>query len=105
MKITLELHKEGNSLLLNSQDIYEYVGETTDADFVLAYYIDKWCEYLNYPLIHNNEMKFGDPEKTRLEGWLSGFNFAKRVDVKMEGGVVILRYGKHKIILNKPFEI
>lgn len=105
MKIELELHKEGNVLLLDSQDIYNYVGENTKADLMLAYYIDKWCEYLNYPFLHNDEMKFGDPEKSRLEGWITGYNFAKNVGIKMEKGVVVLRHGKHTITLNKPFEI
>ena len=105
MKIELELHKDGDLLLLESQDVYKYIGEETEADIMLAQYIDKWCEYLNYPLLHNDDMKFGDTKLSRLEGWITGYNFARKIDVKTENGVVAFRHGKHKITLNKPFKI
>ena len=105
MKIELELHKDGNLLLLNSQDIYKYIGESSEADIMLAYYIDKWCEYLNYPLLHNDDMKFGDIDLERLESWITGYNYAKKIDVTRKDGVVSFRYGKHSIALSIPFKI
>lgn len=105
MKITLELHKEGDLLLLNSQDIYKYIGEETEAEIRLAYYIDKWCQSLNYPFINNDEMMFGDPFRTKIDGWIDGYNYAKGIIVEHKGGVVIIHYGKHTITLNKPFRI
>lgn len=105
MKIELELHKDGDLLLLNSQDMYEYIGESSESDVMFAYYIDKWCQYLNYPLLHNDEMMFGDADLARLEGWINGYNYAKKIDARWEKGVVVFRYGKHSITLNKPFRI
>lgn len=104
MKIELELHKDGKFLLLESQDIYNFVDEQTTADLQLACYVDKWCEYLNYPFLHNTDMKFGDTEYSRLEGWITGFGYAKGIDVDDRNGVVSFRYGKHTVTLNKPFK-
>lgn len=104
MKIELELHREGNLLLLDSNDIYSYIGETTNADLELAYYVDEWCKYLNYPLLHNDDMKFADATYAKMEGWITGYNFAKKIDAKDENGVVVFRHGKHTITLNKPFK-
>ena len=105
MKIELELHKHDDCLLLDSSDIYSYIGEETEADLMLAYYIDQWCQYLNHPLLTNRELLFGDTEAARLDGWIAGFNMAKKIDVERKNGVVVIHYKKHTIILNKPFQI
>ena len=107
MKIELELHKCGNALLLESQDVYEYIGESTESEIMLAYYIDKWCQYLNYHIsgLHNKEMAFGDTEYEGLCQWITGYNYAKKIDVSHENSAVHIKHGKYKITLNKPFEI
>lgn len=105
MKIELELHKEDDLLLLNSQDIYKYIDESTEEDIRLAYYIDKWCQCLNYPFINNDEMMFGDPFRSGIEGWIAGYNYAKKISVEHKNGVVIIHHKKHTITLNKPFRI
>lgn len=103
MIIEMGLHQDGNLLLLDSQDIYEYVGENTAKELEIAYYIDKWCAYLNYPLLHNDDMKFGDTELSRLEGWIDGYNYAKQIRVEREPGNVKLRYGRYHVVLPVPF--
>lgn len=105
MKIELELHKVDDALLLESTDIYKYIGEATKQEMMLAYYIDQWCKSLNYPLLHNQEMAFGDPEKAMLDGWIAGYNFAKNIDVSDDQGCVIIHHGKYEITLNKPFAL
>ena len=104
MNIVLELHREANMLLLDSSDIYNFVGESTNADLELALYVDKWCEYLNYPFLHNGDMKFPDADYAKLEGWLDGYSFAKKIDVDESKAFVKFKFGKHNITLHQPFE-
>lgn len=104
IKITLDLHKDGNALVLNPQDIYNYIGESTPKEIELAYYIDKYCEYLNYYIYNNKEMAFGDPFIARLEGWLAGYEYAKKIEVTKNKDVVEIKMRGYRIILNKPFE-
>lgn len=103
--IELDLHKEGNNLLLNSQDIYKYVGEITEDDIELAYYIDKYCQYLNYYVIHSREVMFGDTEYARLEGWLDGYNCAKKYLVQKRSGGFEIKTELYHIILPTPYKI
>ena len=106
-EIRLDLHKEENSLVLNSEDVYQYVGEIKKNDIELAYYIDKWCRYLNYYIggEHNREMLFGDTEHTRLGAWLDGYNFAKKYKVEGEKSKITIRTKEYLIILHRPFDI
>lgn len=104
-KIVLELHKDGDWLVLNSQDIYDYIGESTEQEIELAFYIDKWCEYLNYYAYSNRDMKFGDPFISRLEGWLSGYNQAKKIKTEETKEFVKIKMRGYNILLHKPFEI
>ena len=104
-KITLELHKDGNWLVLYSQDIYDYIGENTQQEIELAFYIDKWCEYLNYYAYSNREMAFGDPFISRLEGWLSGYNHAKKIEAEETKEFVKIKMRGYEILLWRPFEI
>lgn len=103
MEIILELHQSDNFFTLDFQDIYQYVKEYETADVELAYYIERWCEYLNYPIHHNNEMAFGDVELARLEGWITGYNHAKKINVSHFTDRVEIKMHKHFIILKKPY--
>ena len=105
MNIVLDLHREANILLLDSMDIYNFVGEEKNADLELALYVDKWCEYLNYPFLHNKDMKFPDADYSKLEGWIDGYSFAKKIDVDESRSFVKFRFGRHNITLSQPFEI
>ena len=107
-KIKLELHKvDEKYLMLESQDVYKFVGESTNADMDLALYVDKWCEYLNWFIggMHNNDMKFADGEYYTLKGWLNGYNFAKKYDVTHKKGIVEIKGRNLLIELAIPFEI
>ena len=103
MKIELELHRDGNLLVLDSKDIYKYIGEETKADLDFAYYIDQWCQYLNYSM-YNSETAFGSPQKSLLKGWIDGYNFAKKIEPKYEKGFIVFQHGKYSVTLNEPFE-
>ena len=105
MRIEMELHKEGNALVLNSQDIYNYISEETMAEVELALFVDKYCEYLNYYIDHNKEMAFGDTDFSRLEGWLDGYVFAKKYIISQKNGETHIKAGRYLIIFPKPFVI
>jgi hypothetical protein len=104
MNIVLELHREANMLLLDSADIYNFVGEESNAELELALYVAKWCEYLNYPFLHNRDMRFTDADCAKLEGWIDGYSFAKKIDVDERNDAVRFKFGKHNITLHQPFE-
>lgn len=107
-EIHLKLHNENNvSCMLESQDIYDYVGEEKAEDIELALYIDKWCEYLNWYVggMHNTEMKFSDSEYLILQGWIDGYNFAKKYDVSKKDNCIKIKTKKYLIILDIPFDI
>lgn len=63
-KILLDVHKENgtNNLLLDSQDVFNFIGETTNKEMQLFHYLDKWCEWLNYNCLlsrmHRNGFDF-----------------------------------------------
>lgn len=104
-EITLGLHhKEEYALTLESQDVFKYISEETKSEIELAFYIDKWCQYLNYYIFHNEEIMFGDAEYARLEGWIDGYNYAKSIDVNdCRDRVEIIMRG-YFITLMKPFK-
>lgn len=106
-QIRLDLHKKGNALLLDYNDVYNYVGEAKDEDVRLAIYIQKWCEYLNYYLNgeHNDEMPFGDIGYERLSNWIDGYNFSKNYRVDWDVGEVKITADDYIITLKIPFEI
>ena len=104
-KIILDLHKKKNACILNSQDIYKYVGELDEEDIELAYYINKYCEYLNYHIYNSREILFGDTYYARLEVWLDGYNLAKKYETKNSSGVIEIITKKYHIFLKKPFLI
>lgn len=102
--IELKLHNdaESNQPYLDSQDVYAFIGETSKEELEVAYYIDKWCEYLNYHIEHNNEMMFGDTTLARLEGWLTGYNHAKHLEIHQHTDKIEINMRKYFITLEKP---
>lgn len=103
--VVLELHndEELHAVVLDSNDIYEYVSERTIEEVELALYVDKWCTYLNYHILNNREMAFGDVDYARLEGWITGYNHAKKIDVRHFTDRVEIKMRKYFIVLKKPF--
>ena len=106
-RIHLELHREDNALLLEHQDIYDYVGETTEAEMELAHFVERYCAYLNWYVsgLHNTEMKFADSEYERLKGWLSGYCYGKKYETENYPNRVEIKTPKYLIVLDRPFEI
>lgn len=103
-RIVLELHKQDNAYILESQDVFQYIGETDKQEIDLAFYIDKWCQYLNYYIFHSKEMMFGDAEYTRLEGWIDGYNHAKSIQVDYCNDRIEISMRKYHIVLKKPYK-
>ena len=106
MKITLELHKEKgtNNLLLEHQDVYNFIGENTEKELDLAHYLEKWCDWLNYPLMHTSPVH-GDVEEAKLRSWIDGYNYAKHIKEQEFGDRYELDVRGYNIILYKPFVI
>lgn len=103
-KIVLELHKQDNACVLESQDVYQYIGEADKQEIELAFYIDKWCQYLNYYIFHSKEMMFGDAEYARLQGWLDGYEHAKNIHVDHYSDRIEINMRGYRITLKKPYE-
>lgn len=103
-KIILELHETDNAFVLNIQDVYKYIGETSNDEIELAFYLNKWCEFLNYYVFHNKELAFGDEKYARLDGWIDGYNHAKSIHVDDYADRVEIEMKKYRIILSKPHE-
>ena len=103
MTIELKLHKDCQFHTLDANDVYDYIGEHSDKDLELAYYVSMWCEYLNHPLFQNPEYAYADAEYARMGGWLTGYNFAKKITVEEDNLYVKFKFGKHKVILNRPY--
>ena len=102
-KILLELHKESgtNNLLLDSQDVFEFIGESTNEEMRLFYYIDKWCEWLNYYFTHTVTCN-GNIEEIQLRSWLDGYNYAKQIDEQEFNDRYILVMRGYEITIMKP---
>ena len=104
MLIELKLHKDGPFHMLDAMDVYNFIGENTDRELELANYISVWCNYLNHPLFHNPEFAFADADYAQLGGWITGYNFAKKINIEEDYFKVWFKYGRDKVILHKPFE-
>ena len=102
-KILLELHKESGTtnLLLDSQDVFEFIGESTNEEMRLFYYIDKWCEWLNYYFTHTVTCN-GNIEEIQLRSWLDGYNYAKQIDEQEFNDRYILVMRGYEITIMKP---
>ncbi len=105
MEIKLELHKTGNLLLLEEQDIYGFVSENTKKEIDLAMFLGKVIEFLNYPLLHNTEMSFDDGYYKELSGWINGFSYAHHITFDEIGSVENITFSKFRITVPKPFAI
>ena len=105
-KILLDLHKEAgtNNLLLDSQDVFNFIGENTTEEMQLFYYLDNWCEWLNYYFTHTTTCN-GNIEKIQLRSWLSGYNYAKRIDEQEFHDRYILIMRGYEITIMNPFFI
>ena len=105
MRRSIELklhHEEGTFLhLLESQDIYDFVDESSVEDVELAYYVEKWCEWLNYFFLNDATVN-GNLEEARLRGWINGYNYAKHVDEQEYDDRYILVMKKYVITIHKP---
>ena len=106
IEIILNVHKENgtNALLLNSQDVFNFIGESTNAEMQLFYYLDKWCEWLNYYFTHSSTCN-GNIEETQLRSWLSGYNYAKHIDEQEFRDRYVLNMRGYLITIYKPFKI
>lgn len=103
--VFMNLHEsDGNCLLLDSQDVYEYVGEKIEAEIEFAYYIDKWCEYLNSFVLDNKELAFGNINQARLDGWLKGYEFGKGYVSERKNGFVTIKAKRYRVTLKIPYE-
>lgn len=103
-KILLDLHHEKgtNNLLLDSQDVFNYIGESTKAEMQLFYYLDKWCEWLNYYFTHSSTCN-GNLEEARLRSWIGGYNYAKGIDGQEFKDCYILVMRGYEVTIKKPF--
>lgn len=105
-EITLDLHKEKgtNYLLLESQDVFKFIGENTNAEQQLFHYLDKWCEWLNYYFTHSITCN-GNIEETQLRSWIDGYNYAKQIDEIEHKDRYVLSMRGYLITIYKPFAI
>lgn len=105
-EITLDLHKEKGTkyLLLDSQDVFNFISENTNAEMQLFYYLDKWCEWLNYYFTHTSTCN-GNIEEAQLRSWIEGFNYAKRIDEIEYKDRYVLTMRGYIITIYKPFEL
>lgn len=103
-KILLDLHHEKgtNNLLLDSQDVFNYIGESTKAEMQLFYYLDKWCEWLNYYFTHSSTCN-GNVEEAQLRSWIGGYNYAKGIDEQEFKDCYILVMRGYEVTIKKPF--
>ena len=103
-KILLDLHHEKgtNNLLLDSQDVFNYIGESTKVETQLFYYLDKWCEWLNYYFTHSSTCN-GNLEEAQLRAWIGGYNYAKGIDEQEFKDCYILVMRGYEVTIKKPF--
>lgn len=106
MEIVLDLHRleNTNCMVLDSQDIYKYIGENSKSDIELACYIDKFCQWLNWDIL-NTPTAYGDPDKTELRGWIRGYNYAKSIQMDCYKDRVELNMRGYKVTLYKPWKM
>lgn len=100
-----ELHHNDGVLTLDGNDVYKWIDENSPANARLARYVQKWCEYLNYPLFHNKEMGFEDAEYARIGAWLDGYSFAMNYHIERGKLNVMIDTRRYTIILPIPYAI
>lgn len=106
VEITLGLHKEKgtNNLLVDFQDVFDFVGESTRKEVELGYYLEKWCMWLNYYFV-NTPTANGNIDEAQLRGWIDGYNYAKHIDEQEFHDRYVLSMRGYLITLYKPFSI
>lgn len=102
-KILLDLHHEEgtNYLLLDSQDVFKFIDENNKEDVKIFYYLEKWCQYLNYYLI-NTVTCNGNIDAAQLRSWINGYNFAKNIVEQEFDNYYILKMKEYEITIKKP---
>lgn len=105
-EIIFNLHREKgtNYFLVDFQDVYNYIGEGTTKEVELSFYLEKWCEFLNYYFSHSAPVH-GDVKYPELRSWLNGYNYAKHIDEQEFHDRYILVMTGYVVTLFKPFEI
>lgn len=103
-KILLDLHHEEgtNNLLLDIQDVFDYITEKTKAERQLLDYLSKWCDWLNYYFTHSSTCN-GDIEEARLRAWIIGYNYAKAIEEQELHDCYILVMRGYEVKIKKPF--
>lgn len=104
--ILIDVHKEAgtNALLLDSQDAFNFIGETELQEMEIYYYIEKWSEYLNYPFTHSSTCN-GNPDLSSLRGFIDGYNFAKHAEEQEFTDRFVVTMRNFVITFMKPFMI
>ena len=105
-EITLNLHREKgtNNLLVDFQDVFDFIGETTKAEVELGYYLEIWCKWLNYYFTHSPTAN-GNVDETQLRAWIDGYNYAKHIDEQEFSDRYVLSMRGYIVTLYKPFSI
>lgn len=104
IKIILKVHpaKGASYSLLEHQDIYEFIGESTVEEIDLAFYISKWCDWLNH-YVTDSVPVHGDIKGTELRSWIQGYNYAKHVDETEFSDSYVLSMKGYLITIYKPY--
>lgn len=107
LKIKLELHfdNEAKACLLEAQDVYKYIGENTEKEVRLAYYIDMLCKYQNYFVFKNPNMANDDGEEWFLRGWINGYDYANKHLIKENENNIQIKGKGYLIEYSEPFKI
>lgn len=107
-EIPIGLYKDDktNACLLNYKDAYQVLDRNNPADNRIMVYIKKYCEFLNYPVIHERQMTMDfHLEYEKLMNWIHGYNYAKEIIPKFEKHRVIIEIEDYYIIFCTPFSI
>jgi hypothetical protein len=106
IEITFNLHQEKgtNNLLVDFQDVFKFIGESTRKEVELGFYLEKWCEWLNYYFTHSPTAN-GNIDEAHLRSWIDGYNYAKKIDEQEFHDRYVLSMRGYLITLYKPFSI
>lgn len=102
MTIHLHLRKINDALLLDSQDIYEFIDESSEKNVKFTLYLSKLCDYLNHSVTGNPDMRFGDIDYAYLGGWLSGYETAMGYEIVNTSETRIVKTKEYSVTLDKP---
>ena len=105
MTIHLHLRKIDDALLLDSQDIYEFIDESSEKNVKFTLYLSKLCDYLNHSVTGNSDMRFGDTDYAYLGGWLSGYETAMGYEIINTSETCTVKTKEYFVILDKPKKV